>query len=757
MATLKCLFNPRSVAVIGASERPASLAQRYSERLLAATELQVSFVNPKHTQLFGQPCYAHVADLTTPPDLALICAPPASWPTLLAQLEQAGTAVAVLLSEQWADLPPTQQQRIQRSLEHTRQRRQIRLLGPQALWSAPSAGFAPGLACPPNGGVGIVCQQPDLAAAVLDWAADQGLGVHSALAVGTATVDIDLADLLDQLANDARCSVILLQLERVTQISRLLSAARAAAWRKPVLALRCIGDATLDLAYSAALARVGVLEIASLDQLERYISVLNVQPHAFDAAGLVVIGHGRGALELTRSALYRQALHLAALPQGLSESLAAPHNPLQLRPKPGQSWSECYRQALDTLLSCRGVRSIMLIHSAASFPAQHLVPVLVERYRYWQTQRSPIAPLLACFWSETARVRPELNAAGIIVAPTPEGLAHTFTLLEQLQHTRQRVQRFPQPWPEISAPWLEQPTLATLLPAYGIEAQPNAPSSGLTLRLHSVAEFGLILSAYDHYQCVLSTALLPLNDVWLEEWQARWPSPYWQRLPWLGELLQRLSLLLEQWPKLGELSLTLADTSTMAYQHGQLQWSPQPPAQPLAAYPSALQQRMVLPDGRILLLRAVRHTDALHWQRHFAQLNAEEVRLRFQQPLSEMSAAQAARLCLLDYARELALLLVPITWPQEPCDQFAVARLAHDVEGDDAEFAILVSHALVGLGLGAWLLRLLIEQARQRQRRRLYGRVLPDNHAMLKLAQALGFSQRPDPEEPALIRIERAL
>ena len=160
-------------------------------------------------------------------------------------------------------------------------------------------------------------------------------------------------------------------------------------------------------------------------------------------------------------------------------------------------------------------------------------------------------------------------------------------------------------------------------------------------------------------------------------------------------------------------------------------------------------------DGRSLVLRPIQPDDAPALQRACAKLEPEEVRLRFLHPMSELTDAYARELCTLDPARAFALVIAE---PGTPgiAEIGAVARLAFEEPGGNADFAIIVGHPLAGNGLGKHLLRRLIDWARRRGLQALQGDVLNDNMAMLHLAHRLGFVQQ-SMGEPGLLRISRSL
>jgi acetyltransferase len=115
-----------------------------------------------------------------------------------------------------------------------------------------------------------------------------------------------------------------------------------------------------------------------------------------------------------------------------------------------------------------------------------------------------------------------------------------------------------------------------------------------------------------------------------------------------------------------------------------------------------------------------------------------------------------ARFTQIDYDREMVLVLTePGIAGEARID--GVVQLSADPDNEKAEFAIVVSRDVTALGLGVFLLRRLVDYARERGIGRLYGDVLSDNTTMLKLARVLGFTSRALESEAGVVRIEREL
>ena len=169
-------------------------------------------------------------------------------------------------------------------------------------------------------------------------------------------------------------------------------------------------------------------------------------------------------------------------------------------------------------------------------------------------------------------------------------------------------------------------------------------------------------------------------------------------------------------------------------------------------YPNELEEVIPMADGTRLKIRPIRPEDEPAFQELFKKLTPEEIRLRFMHPMREMPHGMAARLTQIDYDREMALVLLDLDEEGEGA-LLGVVRIIGDPDGERAEFSILIRKDRTGLGLGPMLLRRIIEYGRKRGIREIWGEVLPDNLPMLKLAGALGFSRRRDPEDPSLVHV----
>ncbi|MDH3229104.1 MAG: bifunctional acetate--CoA ligase family protein/GNAT family N-acetyltransferase [Alphaproteobacteria bacterium] len=169
-------------------------------------------------------------------------------------------------------------------------------------------------------------------------------------------------------------------------------------------------------------------------------------------------------------------------------------------------------------------------------------------------------------------------------------------------------------------------------------------------------------------------------------------------------------------------------------------------------YPKDLESAVFLRDGSEIFVRPIRPEDAPALQEMVSRASPEDLRLRFFQPIRRLPEQLAARLTQIDYDREMAFISFD---PAEPEAIIAVARLMADPDVHTAEYAIIVRTDWKGRGLGYALMNRLLNYAAERRIATIYGEVLRENENMLNMARDLGFSAKPDPDDPSIIEVRR--
>ncbi len=447
---LEHLFAPKSVALVGASERPGSLGATLLHNLLAGGfKGEVWPVNPKYGELAGRRCYASVADLPAAPALAVICTPPATIPTIVRQLGERGTRAAVVLSSGMSDGRAWRGRGLRQAMLDAAHPYLLRLLGPN------SAGLlAPGLGLNASvatsgalpGRIAFVSQSGALMVGVLDWARTRGIGFSHFIALGDAA-DVDLGDVLDYLASDGATGAILLYLQDLRYARKFMSAARAAARSKPVLVLRAGREddplpsaasesgalARRDDVFDAAIRRAGMLRVYTTDQL---FSAAETLAYARPLHGerLAIVSNGAGPGVLARDALaYGGGVgaQFSNESRARLEALLAPGwrrgNVVNLQ---GGAAPELYRETLELLLADPQVDALLLIQSPTATLASRDVAEAIA-----PLVRSASKTLLSCWLGGGAvsEARAIASGARLPAYRTPEDAVAGFL---QLVHYR---------------------------------------------------------------------------------------------------------------------------------------------------------------------------------------------------------------------------------------------------------------------------------------------------------------------------------
>ena len=254
----------------------------------------------------------------------------------------------------------------------------------------------------------------------------------------------------------------------------------------------------------------------------------------------------------------------------------------------------------------------------------------------------------------------------------------------------------------------------------------------------------------------LARALMERTRVFrlLEGYRGRKPAD----LDAIALTLVQLSQLVADQPDIAELDinpLVADETGVIALDAriGLRSGAPLPLRFAIRPYPKELERHATTQNGTALFVRPVRPEDEPLIVEAFRRLDPADVRMRFFAAIKEMPHEHAARLIQIDYDREMAL--IGFAEGSDVRAPVGIARLSADPDNAKAEFAIIIRSDLKGRGIGACLMRLLIDYARSRGIGTLIGEVLAENTAMLALMRNLGFTATP--QEAGIIRVSLPL
>jgi acetyltransferase len=306
------MFAPRSVALIGASARAASVGQVLLKNLTTAGfQGSISAVNPNAADLGGIKAVSDIAGLAETPDLAVIATPPQTVPGIVDELTRRGTKAAVVITAGFGELGAEGKALQARMLELAKPGL-MRIAGPNCLGvMVPGVGLNASFAhlTPLKGDIAFVSQSGAVVTAMLDWATTRGIGFSHIVSLGGMS-DVDFGDMLDYLAQDPNTRSILMYIESVSEARKFMSAGRQAARLKPVLVIKSGRHAAAakaaashtgalagsDAVYQAAFQRAGMLRVEGIEELFDAVETLSTRPERKPLAGnrIAILTNGGG-------------------------------------------------------------------------------------------------------------------------------------------------------------------------------------------------------------------------------------------------------------------------------------------------------------------------------------------------------------------------------------------------------------------------------------------------------------------------------
>lgn len=408
MADVKRLFEPRSVAVIGASRDPAKIGHTVVKNILDGGYAgRVYPVNPAGGEILGLPVCKTIEAVGEPVDVVCTTIPAAHVYESVCRCAACGVGFNLIISSGFSETGNIEEERkiVACAREHD-----MRVIGPNifGVYSAAAsmdATFGPGSIMP--GSVAIITQSGALGLAMIGRTTVQNIGLSAIVSVGNKC-DLDEADLLGYLAGQERTRVILMYIEGIKQGERFMQALRETTRCKPVVVIksgRSERGAVAAASHTGALAgsdgiidailhQCGVLRAESIQEAFNWAKFLaHAPPPAGDAAVIVTNGGGIGvmatdACEKYGVDLYDDGAMLKKLFGPVTPGYGSTKNPIDIT---GGAGGPQYNEALGVALDHETIgASVALYCETATFRAEDLEPVLEENHRAYQQRGKPL-------------------------------------------------------------------------------------------------------------------------------------------------------------------------------------------------------------------------------------------------------------------------------------------------------------------------------------------------------------------------------
>jgi acetyltransferase len=456
MGTLSALFTPDRVAVVGATERRGSVGRALVENLRADFDGTVVPVNPNHESVCGLPCVGDVSAADA--DLAVVAVPASVAVDVVRQAGAAGIRNVVVVTAGFGEAGDEGAGR-ERELEAVAETYDLNLVGPNCLGiiSTPvglNATFAPRSA--PPGTVSLLSQSGAFVTAVLDWAADQGVGFKDVVSLGNKAV-LDETEFVATWGADDGTDVIVGYLESIEDGRRFVETTREVTNQTPVVVVKSGRTeagaqaaashtgamAGQDRAYAAGLREAGVLRVDTVQELFDAARVLAGQPVP-DTDGVAVVTNAGGPGVMATDAVGDGPLSLADLGPATVDRLrdrlpegANVYNPIDVI---GDADNDRLRDALDVVLGDDAVGAAVVIAApTATLEFDRLAADVADR------QAAHGLPVTTCLMGG-ARARAAddvLAAAGIPNYFDPARAVASLATLERYRAIRSRERTEP--------------------------------------------------------------------------------------------------------------------------------------------------------------------------------------------------------------------------------------------------------------------------------------------------------------------------
>ncbi len=458
---LDCILGPKTIAVVGATERKGSVGRTVMNNLLTGGFPGTVYpVNPIQQSILGLQAYPSVTALPTRPDLAVIITPPKTVPGIVKECAQVGIPGAIIISAGFKEIGP-EGAALEQQVMMEAQRGNMRIVGPNCLGvMVPghkfNATFAADMAR--TGSVGFISQSGALCTAILDWSLKENVGFSAFVSLGSM-LDVSWGDLIYQLGDDPNTKSIVIYMESIGDARGFLSAAREVALTKPIIVIKPgrteaaakaaashTGSLTgSDEVLQAAFQRVGVLRVETISELFDMAEVLAKQPRP-KGPRLTIVTNAGGPGVIATDALITSGAQLADLAPETMASLNqilpptwSHNNPVDII---GDAGPELYARTVDIVAKDPNTDGLMVI----------LTPQAMTDPTATAEELKPFAhidgkPILAS-WMGAGQVEKGedvLNSAKIPTFKYPDRAARAFYYMWRYSENLRSLYETPQP------------------------------------------------------------------------------------------------------------------------------------------------------------------------------------------------------------------------------------------------------------------------------------------------------------------------
>ena len=410
-SSLNSFFDPKSLAIIGASATPSRVGYVMAENMVTNSKRgvfkgKVYLVNPKHEEILGEKCYPSLSAIPDQVETILVGIPAAEVPEVVEEAGKAGAKAAVVISSGFAEVG---NRKLENDLVEAAQKYHVRVIGPNCLgiydaYTGMDTLFLPehkflsdgrevvATPRPRTGAVSFLTQSGAFGAAALDYMAGHGMGIRGFVSYGNRC-DVTEDELLAYFENDTKTRVILMYVEGLAKARDFLFRAEQTSKKKPIVALksgkteagtRAAASHTAALAgmeqiYEGAFRQAGIIRVRNVEELFDFGRALVLQPPS-DTKNVAVLTNAGGPGIIAADALEESGLLVQKFPDRImskfseyrSKKLLLPvqsgFNPMDLS---AEATSDMFALAVSTILEDPEIGGLVLI-------TLHHVPTVLD-------------------------------------------------------------------------------------------------------------------------------------------------------------------------------------------------------------------------------------------------------------------------------------------------------------------------------------------------------------------------------------------
>jgi acetyltransferase len=455
---LEKFFNPKSVAIVGASRQQGKVGYEILKSMLDAGYPGKIFpVNPQAEEIENLKCFPDLRAIGQTPDLVVIVVPAKAVPSVMQQCATIGVKAVIIITAGFKEVGE-EGRKLEQQVIQIAKPAGIRVIGPNCLGlivPANKLNASFGGTLPAVGVTGYLSQSGALMAAILDMANATRLGFSTLVRIGNKA-DVDELDIIEAFADDPDTKVIAGYLESISDGNAFVNQAERISQKKPVLLMKSGVTAAgakaasshtgsmagSETAYEAVFERAGVIRCYSLKSQFDFAQGFAYQPLPAGSSVAVITNAG-GAGIMAADAIEKLQLTFPKLSEGTTRRLAEKlppaanlHNPVDVL---GDALPDRYELALDVVLDDTNVNAVivLLTPQAMTDPAG-TAKVIVD-----VAKRKPAKPVFACFLgaSKVAEAIAVLRDGGIPQYDSPEAAVLTIKVMADYVRWRARPKR----------------------------------------------------------------------------------------------------------------------------------------------------------------------------------------------------------------------------------------------------------------------------------------------------------------------------